>query len=101
MAIMDYMRGLQQAFFKEPDCQELHSEIDRLHRELTEGKDKSERRKLLQLLDAMHELRDRIALANFIAGFRLAAGIAVELGTEPPYSFDEAEEKKGEKTCEF
>lgn len=99
--MLNYMRGLQQAFFREPECPELHSEIERLHQELAEGKDKSERRKLLQLLDAMHELRDRIALANFIAGFRLAAGIAAELGAEPSYSFDEAEEKKGEKACEF
>ena len=94
----EYMRGLQQAFFKEPDCRELHIEIERLHQGLAEGKDKSERRKLLQLLDAMHELRDRIALANFIAGFRLAAGIAAELGTAKPYSFDEAEEKRGAAT---
>ena len=98
MAMMDYMRGLQQAFFKEPDCRELQREIERLHQELVEGKDKSERRKLLRLLDAMHELRDRIALANFVAGFRLAAGIAAELGEEKSYSFDETEEKRGAAT---
>ena len=101
MAMMDYMKGLQQAFFREPECPELQEEIDRLHQELAAQLEKGERHKLLRLLDIMHELRDRIALANFIAGFRLAAGIAVELGAEKPYSFDEAEEKKGEKTCEF
>ena len=88
MAMLDYMRGLQQAFFKEPDCQELHTVIERLHQELAVLLEKGERRKLLRLLDIMHELRDRVVLANFIAGFRLAAGIAAELGTEKPYSFD-------------
>jgi len=98
MAMLDYMRGLQQAFFKEPDCRELYAEIEQIHQELIRQLDKTGCRKLLRLLDAMHELRDRTALANFIAGFRLAAGIAVELGAEKPYSFDEAEEKRGAAT---
>ena len=101
MEMLDYMRGLQQAFFKKPDCRELHAEIEQLYQELAALLEKGERRKLLRLLDTMHELRDRIALANFIAGFRLAAGIAAELGTEKPYSFDEAEEKRGAATCAF
>ena len=96
--MLNYMRGLQQAFFREPECLELHSEIERLHQELAALLEKGERRKLLRLLDIMHELQDRVAVANFIAGFRLAAGIAAELGTEKPYSFDEAEEEKGAAT---
>ena len=95
MAMLDYMRGLQQAFFREPECSELHEEIEQLYQELAALLEKGERRKLLRLLDIMHELQDRVAVANFIAGFRLAAGIAAELGTEKPYSFDEAEEEKG------
>lgn len=94
----EYMRGLQQAFSREPEYSELQEEIDWLHQELTRQMDKTECRKLLRLLDAMHELRDRIALANFIAGFRLAAGIAAELGEEKPYSFDETEEERGAAT---
>jgi hypothetical protein len=40
------------------------------------------------------ELRDDVSLASFVAGFRLAWGIAKELSTEPPYSFADEEEKR-------
>lgn len=99
--MMDYMRGLQQVFSGAPECSELQEEIDRLHLELIRQLDKTGCRKLLRLLDAMYELQDEISLTNFIAGFRLAAGIAAELCAEKPYSFDQSEEEKGKKTCEF
>ena len=39
-------------------------------------------------------LRDDVSLESFIAGFRLASGIAHELGTGPPYSFRQEEEER-------
>ncbi len=44
--------------------------------------------------DAGVRLRSGVSLENFIAGFRLACGIARELGAEPPYSFRQEEEQR-------
>ena len=90
----EYMRGLHQQFFKEPEFPELRQELNELHKELTEDRPKDERRKLLKLVDLEAELRDEISLASFAAGFRLAWGIIAELSTEPPYSFAEEEERR-------
>ena len=90
----EYMRGLHQQFFKEPDFPELRQELNELHQELIEDKPKEERRKLLKPVDLEAELRDEISLASFAAGFRLAWGIIAELNTEPPYSFAEEEERR-------
>ena len=90
----EYMRGLHQQFFKEPEFPELRQELNELHRELTEDRPKDERRKLLKLVDLEAELRDEISLASFTAGFRLAWGIIGELNIEPPYSFAEEEEHR-------
>ena len=90
----EYMRGLHQQFFKEPDFSELRQELHELHQELIEDKPKEERRKLLKLVDLEAELRDEISLASFAAGFRLAWGIISELNMEPPYSFAEEEERR-------
>ena len=90
----EYMRGLHQQFFKEPDFPELRQELHELYREMTEDRPKEERRKLLKLVDLEAELRDEVSLASFAAGFRLAWGIIAELSTEPPYSFAEEEERR-------
>ena len=90
----EYMRGLHQQFFKEPEFPELRQELNELHQELTEDRPKDERRKLLKLVDLAAELRDEISLASFTAGFRLAWGIIGELNIEPPYSFAEEEEHR-------
>ena len=90
----EYMRGLHQQFFKEPDFPELRQELHEFYREMTEDRPKEERRKLLKLVDLEAELRDEVSLASFAAGFRLAWGIIAELNTEPPYSFAEEEERR-------
>nr|WP_325196407.1 DUF6809 family protein [uncultured Oscillibacter sp.] len=90
----EYMRGLHQQFFKEPDFPALRQELNELHQELTVDRTKDERRRLLKLVDLETELRDETALASFAAGFRLAGGIIAELSEEPPYSFAEEEEHR-------
>ena len=90
----EYMRGLHQQFFKEPDFPELRQEINEIHQVLTAGKAKPERRSLLKLVDLEAELRDETSLASFAAGFRLAWGIIAELSAEPSYSFAEEEERR-------
>ena len=70
----------------------------RLHRRLEKRLDHKRRRELLELVDAEVGLREDLSLASFIAGFRLACGIAHELGLEPPYSFRQEEEEQISRT---
>ena len=62
---------------------------------LRDGIDAESRRKLLRLLDAQNALLVEAKLMSFMAGFKLAAGIAGELGA--PYSFDTDEEQKAKE----
>ena len=90
----DYMKALQDRF----DHQE-HTELDEqvkcAQEELQRDMDAVGRRKLLRLLDAQNALLVEAKLMSFTAGFKLAAGIAGELGT--PYSFDADEEEKAKE----
>ena len=90
----DYMKALQKRF----DRQE-HSKLDKqvkyAREELRRDMDAVGRRKLLRLLDVQNTLLARSTLMSFTAGFKLAAGIAGELGT--PYSFDADEEEKAKE----
>ena len=90
----EYMRGLHQQFFKDPDFQELRQEINELHQVLTAGKARPERRSLPNLVDLEAALRAQTSLARPAAGFRLAWGIIAELSAEPSYSFAEEEERR-------
>ena len=87
----DYMKALQDRF----DHQE-HTELDEqvkcAQEELQRDMDAVGRRRLLRLLDAQNALLVEAKLMSFTAGFKLAAGIAGELGA--PYSFDVDEEEK-------
>ena len=74
--MFDYMHGLQTKFFKEPIFPDLEEEISQFHQDLSHHMDKETRKKLLRLIDTIEELQSRISLASFIAGFRLATGIA-------------------------
>ena len=90
----DYMRALQKRF----DRQE-HSELDKqvkyAQEELRRDMVAMGRGKLLRLVDAQNALLAESKLMSFTAGFKLAAGIAGELGT--PYSFDADEEEKAKE----
>ena len=90
----DYMKALQKRF----DHQE-HSELDKqveyAQEELRRDMDAAGRRKLLRLLDAQNALQVEATLMSFTAGFKLAAGIAGELGA--PYSFEADEEQNAKE----
>jgi len=90
----DYMRALQDKFFQIPKFPELEQQMDQIHRELSQQMGKDTRKKLLCLVDSAEELQERISLASFVAGFRLAAGITRELSFEEPYSFAKEEEQQ-------
>ena len=90
----DYMQALQAHFSTETLCAEQQAEVMRLHRRLEKRLDRRNQIQLLELVDAEARLRDDVSLESFIAGFRLACGIAHELGVEPPYSFRQEEEQR-------
>ena len=90
----DYMRALHQRFFREPECADVRSEIEGLRRELREQLDRQNREKLLKLVDLGIELREETSLASFMAGFKLAWGLAQELEADGLYSFEDEEEDR-------
>jgi hypothetical protein len=90
----EYMKALRQRFFKEPACEDANREIEELHRHLAERLSRDDRKKLLKLEDLEIGLRDDISLASFVAGFKLAWGIAKEVSAEGVYSFADEEEQR-------
>ena len=90
----DYMQALHQRFFQEPECADVWEEIEALRQELRETLQKPERRKLLRLVDAQNLLREETSLASFMAGFKLAWGLAQELEADELYSFEDKEEDR-------
>ena len=90
----DYMKALQKHFDRQSHP-ELDAQIKSAHEELRRDMDAVGCRKLLRLLDAQNTLLVKSKLMSFTAGFKLAAGIAGELGT--PYSFDADEEQKAKE----
>ena len=74
---------------------ELAEQVERAHEELRRDMDAAGHRRLLRLLDAQNALLAESKLMSFTAGFKLAAGIAGELGT--PFSFDADEEEKAKE----
>ena len=90
----DYMKALQKRFDRQ-EHSELDTQIERAQEELRRDMDAAGRKKLLRLLDEQNTLLLESKLMSFTAGFKLAAGIAGELGA--PYSFDADEEEKAKE----
>ena len=90
----DYMKALQKRFDRQVHG-ELDAQIEYAQEELRQDMDAAGRKKLLRLIDAQNALLTESALMSFTAGFKLAAGIAGELGA--PYSFDADEEEKAKE----
>lgn len=90
----DYMKALQKRFDRQ-EHGELDAQIDYAQVELRRDMDATERKKLLRLLDAQNTLLAESKLMSFTAGFKLAAGIAGELGA--PYSFEADEEQNAKE----
>ena len=80
----DYMKTMKRQF-----CPDLLSQ--RLNR--------PNRRLLLHLVDEQGMLLEEETLTAFIAGFKLAVGLAKELSLEGLYSFDQDEEQRAVAAC--
>ena len=87
----DYIRALHQRFFQEPDVSELEEDIENTRREVRNGLDKVQRRRLMRLVDSQNLVIEEISLTSFTAGFKLAWGLSKELEADGLYSFDEEE----------
>jgi len=94
VTMYDYMKALQERF-DEKQPEQLVYAVQSAREGLRDGIDAEGRRKLLRLLDAQNALLVESKLMSFTAGFKLAAGIAGELGA--PYSFDTDEEQKAKE----
>ena len=90
----DYMKALQKRFDRQPHP-DLDAQVEYAQAELRRDMDAAGRKKLLRLLDAQNTLLVESKLISFTAGFKLAWGIAGELGA--PYSFDADEEEKAKE----
>ena len=73
----------------------MDKQVEYAQEELRRDMDAMGRGKLLRLVDAQNALLVEAKLMSFTAGFKLAAGIAGELGA--PYSFDVDEEEKAKE----
>ena len=87
----DYMKALQKRFDRQPHP-DLDAQVEYAQAELRRDMDAAGRKKLLRLLDAQNTLLVESKLMSFTVGFKLAAGIAGELGA--PYSFEREEEER-------
>ena len=89
----DYMRALEDRFTPEDRNAERRQELEAYRQAVSALLDKQGKKKLLRLVDAHTAVQEEMSLSNFIAGFRLAWGIAMELGADGKYSYEQEQEQ--------
>lgn len=95
----DYMRALENRF-NSKQSYEQRQQLETKRQEVAALLDEQGRKKLLRLVDAHTMAQEEMALASFVAGFRLAWGIAMELEADGSYSYEwEQEEINRRKNC--
>ena len=95
----NYMRALEDRFTPKPNHKQ-RQELEAKRQEVSVLLDKQGRKKLLRLVDAHTMVQEKLAQDSFIAGFRLAWGIAMELRVDGSYSYErEQEEVSRRKNC--
>ena len=88
----NYMKTLMDQFYTPP----IDTETTRLHQALGEQLTKEQRKLLLRIIDEKNLYCENATLDSFIAGFRLAAGIARDLSGSW-LSFEDAKEQRAGK----
>ena len=84
----NYMRALEDRFTPKPNHKQ-RQELEAKRQEVSVLLDKQGRKKLLRLVDAHTMVQEKLAQDSFIAGFRLAWGISMELATDGSYSYQQ------------
>ena len=89
----EYMRALEDRFAPATMDGKQRQELEAKRHAVSALLDKQGRKKLLRLVDAHTAAQEEMALSSFIAGFRLAWGIAMELGADGSYSYEQEQEQ--------
>ena len=84
----NYMRALEDRFAPRPNRKQRRK-LEAKRQEVSALLDKEGKKKLLRLVDAHTMAQEEIALSSFIACFRLAWGIAMELEADGSYSYQQ------------
>jgi hypothetical protein len=87
-----HVRLLEDRFAPEPNHGQRR-DLENKRQEVATLLDKQGKKKLLRLVDTHTMVQEEIALASFIAGFRLVWGIAMELGADGSYSYEREQEE--------
>lgn len=88
----NYMRALEDQFAPRPNRKQRRK-LEAKRQEVSALLDKEGKKKLLRLVDAHTMAQEEIALNSFVAGFRLAWGIAMELEADGSYSYQQEREQ--------
>ena len=89
----DYMRALEDRFTPDIGNVERRQELEAKRQAVAALLDKQGKKKLLRLVDAHTAMQEEMVLSSFIDGFRLAWGIAMELGADGKYSYEQEQEQ--------
>ena len=73
------LKDLYDCFYTPPELQAQKQEIDECHQALSEVLGKTERRLVLQIIDAKDRIAEDTSIDSFIAGFELAWKLSAEL----------------------
>ena len=73
------LKDLYDCFYTPPELPAQKQEIEECHQALSGVLGKSERRLVLQIIDAKDRIAEDTSIDSFIAGFELAWKLAVEL----------------------
>jgi len=75
----ELLKVLYDSFYERLPATQLKDEIERCHQELIEKLDKPERKLVLQIIDCKDQIAEDLSIDSFIAGFRLAWKLSLEL----------------------
>lgn len=75
----ELLKALYDNFYEPLPEAELKKEIEDCHQQLIEALDKPERRLVLQIIDDKDQIAENRSIDSFVAGFRLAWNLCVEL----------------------
>lgn len=75
----EQLKALYDCFYEPLPAERLKQEIEDCHQKLIEVLSRSERRLVLQIIDAKDQIAEERSIDSFIAGFRLAWRLSNEL----------------------
>ena len=75
----ELLKALYDCFYTPPDFTEPKQEVEQCHQALIEVLGKTERRLVLQIIDAKDRIAEDTSLDSFISGFELAWQLSAEL----------------------